>query len=423
MNTYIATKQKTQESYFVNDLIGTQVIFQGKKIGTLKDIIASETETLPMVTDFYVSRSFGSPSLLIPWQNVIAMTQKEIVVHISSVQANEGEPEEPAIRLKDQVLDKKVIDTEDRDVDVIYDVRLVRANNHLFVSDVDTSTIGLLRRIGFGWLINILKKTPQTSKMISWKYIQHLSTPLGRFRGDVKLKVLKETLSDIDPVDLADILEELDYKERITIFEHLDTQQASKTLEEIDPKSQRELISVLKKDRIVQLLSYMTAGQAADIINVLPHAEAWALLKLMEPRHVKKIKAIIDRQEEDITNYATTKFISYQPTMTVGDARREYYQAAKNKKVIMYLYIVDEAGMLTGVVDIKELLRARENKQLKDIQTNMIVSLKPKSTLKQALTLFERYDYRAIPIVDHRGKIVGVVPYRDIKKLKHRLFE
>jgi magnesium transporter len=423
MNTYIAAKQKTQESYFVNDLIGTNVIFQGKKIGMLKDIIARETETLPMVTDLYVSRSFGSPPLLIPWQNVLAMTQKEIVVRIASVKASVGEPDETSIRLKDQVLDKKVIDTEDRDVDVIYDVRLVRANSHLFVSDVDTSTIGLLRRIGFGWVVNILKKTPQAPKMISWKYIQHLSTPLGRFRGDVKLKVLKETLSDIDPVDLADILEELDYKERVTIFEHLDTQQASKTLEEIDPKSQRELISELNKERIVQLLTYMTAIQAADIVSVLPHAEARTLLKLMEPQHVKKIKAIMNRQEEDITNYATTKYISYPPTMTVGEARTGYYQAAKNKKVIMYLYIVDDTGVLTGIVDIKELLRGREKKQLKEIQTNRIISVKPKSTLKHALTLFERYDYRALPIIDHHGKIVGVVPYRDLKKLQHRFFE
>jgi magnesium transporter len=60
---------------------------------------------------------------------------------------------------------------------------------------------------------------------------------------------------------------------------------------------------------------------------------------------------------------------------------------------------------------------------LKDIENSRIVSLKPKSTLKQALALFERYDYRAIPIVDHHGKILGVVPYRDLKKLKHRFFE
>ena len=164
MNTYIATKQKPQESYFVNDLIGTKIIFHGKKIGTLRDVIATETETLPVVTHLYISRLFGSPSLLIPWKNVRAMTQEEIVVNIPSVRANEGEPDEISIKLRDQVLDKKVIDTEDRDVDVIYDIRLISVNDRLFVSDVDTSNIGLFRRFGLGWFGNILKKSPQFPK-------------------------------------------------------------------------------------------------------------------------------------------------------------------------------------------------------------------------------------------------------------------
>jgi len=423
MNTYIVDRKNTKESYFVNDLIGVKVVLYGKKIGTVKDIIAKETDTLPVVTHLLITRPFGFPSLLIPWENVRVLNEREAVIRVDDMRSYEGDPDELSIRIADQVMDKKIIDTEGRDIDVIYDVRLVRVNSHLFVSDVDTSTIGLIRRLGFGWLINVLKMTPQFPKMISWKYIQHLSTPLGRFRGDVKLKVLKETLSEINPVDLADILEELDYRERAEIFEHLDTEQASKTLEKIDPKSQRELIAALKKDRIVQLLMFMTPSQAADIISVLPHAEAWTLLKLLEPRHVKKIKAIMDREEQDIANYATTKFIKYPPSMTVGEARAEYYRAAKDKKVVMYLYVVDETGKLVRVVDIKELLRARERKQLADIGTNRIISLKPKSTMRQALQLFERYDYRAIPVIDHMDKILGVIPYRDIKKLKHRFLE
>ena len=70
----------------------------------------------------------------------------------------------------------------------------------------------------------------------------------------------------------------------------------------------------------------------------------------------------------------------------------------------------------------KRLLRGREKTKLEDIGTNRIVSLKPKSTLKQAMMLFERYDYRAIPIVDHRGKILGVVPYQGYEKITAQIF-
>jgi Mg/Co/Ni transporter MgtE len=291
------------------------------------------------------------------------------------------------------------------------------------VSAVDISRMSLLRRIGFGWLVTKLGKTPDEDHIISWKYIQPLPTPLGRFAGDVKLKILKERLEEIHPADLADILEEMDYRERAAIVSQLDTERASAAIEEIDPKSQRELMSALKQDKIVQLLAHMTASQAADILSVLPYAEGRTILKLMNPHTMKKIKSIMTRQERDILNYATSRFIKFEPTMTVADARAAYYKAAKGKKVVMYLYITDPSDKLLKIIDLKELLLARSSKLLKDIGVSTIISLSPKSSFHTALKLFERYDYRAIPILDEKGIILGVVPYRDLRNIKHRLLE
>lgn len=412
-----------QKTYLLNDLIGTKVTLHGKRIGSLADVIARENGTLPTVTHFYVSRSFGDPALLIPWGRIRAITRHEIVVDIPDTKQYEAEPEETSIKLKDQVLDKKILDTEDRDVDIVYDIRLIQVNDALYVSAVDISRVGLLRRLGLGWLGRKIGSEKDEERIISWKYIQPLPTPLGRFEGDVKLNVLKERLEDIHPADLADILEELDYRQRAAIFSQLDSERASAALEEIDPKSQRELISALKKEKIIQVITHMTASQAADLLSVLPHAEARTILKLLNPTWMKKVKSIMARQERNILGYSTRRFIKFSPDMTAGDARSAFYEAAKGKKVVMYLYVVDKNDKLLNIIDLKELLRARANKLLADIGSSLIVSLSPTSSFHSALQLFERYDYRAIPILDKEGKILGVVPYRDLKNLKHRLLE
>ncbi len=412
-----------QKTYMLNYLIGTKVLLHGKKIGVLGDVIARENEPLPVVTYFYVTRLFGSPSLLIPWDCVRAITKEEIVVDIPDTKQYEAEPSETSIKLKDHILDKKVLDTEDRDIDIVYDIRLIQINDALLVSAVDISRVGLLRRIGLGWLGRKISNPQDEDRIISWKYIQPLPTPMGRFAGDVKLNILKERLEEIHPADLADILEEMDYRERAAVISELDSEHASAALEEIDPKSQRELISALKKEKIVQLLAHMTASQAADILSVLPYAEARTILKLMGPQRVKKIGSIMTRQERDILNYATMRFIKFPPYMTVAEARTSFYEAAKGKKVVMYLYVTDENDKLLKIIDLKELLLARDTKLLKDIGVSSIVSLSPKSSFHTALKLFERYDYRAIPILDEEGKMLGVIPYRDLKNLKHRFLE
>jgi CBS domain-containing protein len=424
-------------------------VVDSKKIGKLNDIIAIETDTIPEITHFYISRSFGYPPLIIPWEKVITITNKEIAFAIDDVNQYIGEPEDYSILLKDNILDKKVIDIEGREVDVVYDIRIVYINDKLYVSDVDFSRYGFLRRVGlkkiadyiyhlafmrdaasmapdqlsiFGNIINNIANSIKDNR-ISWKYIQHLPPNLGRFKGDVTLKIMKERLAEIHPVDLADMLEMLDSKHRTLIMNELDTGHASEILEEIDPNVQRDIVSNLKKDKVVQLINKMTPAQAADILSVLPSTDAKSILNLMKKNFATKIRTILEKQEETITNYATEHVLKFMPDITVAMAFDKYQKEAKKKKVITYLYIIDEQNKLLGVIGLKEILLADENALLKDIMVSNIITLSPISTLKESSELFARYNFNAIPVIDKNNTFFGVVPYRDIMNLKHRFVE
>jgi Mg/Co/Ni transporter MgtE len=254
-------------------------------------------------------------------------------------------------------------------------------------------------------------------------YIQPLPNKLGRFKGDVKLTVLKEKLSEMHPVDIADILEELEPAQRATIFEGLDTEQASDTLEEIDPNVQRDLVIAMKKERAAQLINEMTPAQAADVLAVLPSFEREEIEVLLDKETLAKVTSIIETQEESITNLATDSILKFSPEESVGEVLNEYRKVAKDKDVIMYLYIVDDNDILLGVIDIKEMLQADDESLLKDIMTDNVISLDEESNLKEGSAMFTRYGFRAIPITNDLNKILGVITFRDMMKLKHRFVE
>ena len=75
-------------------------------------------------------------------------TNKEIIINIDDLEKYENDTKESQVLLKDHILDKKVLDMDDNEVEVVYDVKLVLKHNRLFVTDVDSSKYGLLRRIG-----------------------------------------------------------------------------------------------------------------------------------------------------------------------------------------------------------------------------------------------------------------------------------
>ena len=141
-------QKKPEEEYFLSEVIGAKVRWNGKKIGKLSDLVIVETAKIPEATHLIVSRPFGYPSLLVPMNNVLSFGRKEITIGIESVEQYEKSPPESVFLLKDHILDKKVLDIEDKEVEVVYDIRLVRRNGKIYVTDVDVSRYGLLRRIG-----------------------------------------------------------------------------------------------------------------------------------------------------------------------------------------------------------------------------------------------------------------------------------
>lgn len=211
-------------------------------------------------------------------------------------------------------------------------------------------------------------------------------------------------------IDLADILEELDNEQRVMIFSELDTSQASDTLEEIDPDVQRELVSSMKREMVVQLIDEMTPGQAADILSVLPASDAEEIILALDKDNVKKIRNILEKQEETITDYATSGYIRFPPEMTAEQAINQYASVAKGKDVIMYLYMPDWEDHLLGVIDIKELFRAEDTKKLGEIMVFDYTSPGPNRALKDARRMFDRYDFRSLPITSEEKKDAGGRP-------------
>jgi len=422
MNEQVKTTIKPEAVYFLSEITGKKVVWRDKKIGRLADLVIVDADKAAEVTHIVVERSFGYPSLLIPWANVGAMNNT-ITLNIENIESYEAKPSETMILLQDHILDKKVLDLDGNEVEVVYDIKLVLRNNKLYVSDVDASRYGLLRRIGLKGLANFIYSLASKIKTdtIPWMYIEHLPEHISSFAGDVRLKVLKEKLSEIPPVDLADMLEALDHEQRVAIFKQLDSAHASDTLEEIEPRVQRDLIPALKREKVAELLNQMTPVQVADILSILPVSDANDIMKALDEKHGQKVQIILQDKDQRNIDFATSKFIKASPETRVDEVIDNFRTIAAKKDVIMYVYVVDENDILLGVVDLRELLQANAGEKLKDIMITRVRSLNATSTLYEASEMFKHYGFRAIPLVDDAGKILGVITHRDMMNLKRLL--
>ncbi len=385
----------------------------GVKLGKLKDFVFVDDPKYAEVTTLIIGRPFGDPSLKVPWSSVVGFEADEIVVRDApdGGYAEVG-PEEDLLLLKDKLLDKKILDTEGLAVEVVYDLQLLLVENKLFMVAADVSGRARMRRMGLGRLGGGARKRGEVEDFIPWKYVQPLEA-LTPTKGFVKLTVARDRLREIHPEDVADILEELDRDQRIHVFDALDSKAAAGALEAAEPRVQREILADTNMERVAQIFAHLSAVEIAEIISVLPRSDAVEFMKTLSPDRVARVRELITQHEVSASVLATRHFLGFPGDLTVEDAFVRFRKEAPSSLVNMYIYIVDDEKRLKGVIDINELVQAPPNSKLEDFMVREVVMVAPSTSRGGLEALFKRYRFRAIPVVDDEGKLMGVVREKD----------
>ncbi|MCX6843425.1 MAG: CBS domain-containing protein [candidate division WOR-3 bacterium] len=408
--------RRSPEFFFISQLVGDKVMLDpGRVIGHLDDLEIKMGGLYPEVINLVVRRSFGRPRLAIPFSCVKTIDAARTVVNASAeTDFKEFQQEPDRVLIKDMILDKRIIDTDESEVEVVYDIHLLCADGRMHVVHVDVSKAGMLRRLHLEWLARILYGGTKDMTLLSWRYVQPLPLDIDRLKGDVKLNITREKIADIHPADLADILEELSGDERMAVFNTLDTETAADALEETEPRVQRQLIATVRYDRIVELLNTMAPAQISDILEILPRPEAESLLgSLPEPVRVK-VHNLLSQHEVKLVSVATDRILALSETATVDEALTRFRDRSRRYDVVMYVYIVNPENGLIGVVDIRELIQAKPEAVLASFMTKQLVTLGPGDSLADAAREFAQYGFRAIPMVDESGHLAGAVRQRDL---------
>lgn len=407
---------KSTRYLFLSQIIDKKVqTKKGITVGKLKDLAISDDRHYAEVTSLVVERSLGRPPWNIPWGHVIDVTAERTIIE----EPPEGKYPEikhaaDQLLLRDKVLDKRILDIEGFDVELVYDIRLLLVENKLFVIGADVGRQAFLRRLGLGRIAKSLLENRSKEDIIPWKYVQPLPADITSTKGDVKLNITREGLKDIHPADLADILEELSQEERIPIFNALDSEVAAGALEETEPRVQREILASTSTDRVAKIFEHLSPVQIADIISVLPHEDSKEFIEMLKGDVASKVHLLVNEHEVPASTLAMPCFLGFPGDITVEEAFTRFRDEARRCDVTMYIYVVDDEQHLKGVIDINELLQADPKSRLEEIMTKNAITVGSDTMRSNVEVLFRKYRFRAIPIVDGKERMIGVIREKDV---------
>ena len=398
---------------YLSSVIGRSVInSNGDRIGVLRDLIMIPGEAFPEVSHIVI-KSRGGIKIL-PWSEVTLFTHVLIStvsvnpVGLTSYLSGEGD-----ILVKRDLLDKQIVDVDGAKVVRVNDIKLGKLNHKLCIFSVDIGFRGLLRRLGyenFGDRIARAIKRDIPNAEISWEYVQ----PLEANSSKLALKIARDQMNEMHPADLADIIENIPIQSIRTVLDSIDAETTGETIYELESDLRNLVINQLDNEQITDILEEMEPDEAADVLSDLPEQKAQELLDMMDQEDAEDIQELLEHEEYSAGGLMNPEYLRLTTDITVGRALEILKECADEVETIFYGYVVTEDDRLEGVVSLKGLIMNPPETLITDIMEENVKSVHIDAELGDMLETLAKYDLIAIPVLDSKNKMAGIVTVDDV---------
>lgn len=231
---------------------------------------------------------------------------------------------------------------------------------------------------------------------------------------------LREALHLVHPADIAEILSSLDASLAAIGFRFLQRDDAAAAFAYMPPEVQETLIDKLGDEHAASVVEAMSPDDRARLVDELPEACATRIVASLSPETRKSTQAILGYPPRSVGRLMTPDYVRLRPDWTVSRALEHIRKYGKDAETINVVYVVDNDGRLVDDMRLRQLLLAEPTSIIEGLMNRSFVTLRADQPQEEAVALMARYDRTALPVVDSRGLLIGIVTSDDVADVAQR---
>ncbi|MFI5254330.1 MAG: magnesium transporter MgtE N-terminal domain-containing protein [Candidatus Limnocylindrales bacterium] len=397
--------------FYLSQVIGRPVLDRhGEPIGKVADLIVAIGDRYPPVTGLVVKTD--RRKIFLPWADVARFGADGAQLGTPTIEIDKFVQRPNELLLSADLQDKQIVDIDGRKVVRVNDLRLDEIEGKLHLVAVDVGAAGLLRRLGVEGGFRVVARNlrlPLPERYIDWEDVDPVETSIA----SIRLRVPHEGLRELHPVDLATIIDQLAPRDRAGVLAALDDEAAADAIEEMEPETQVEVLEDLEPGRAADILEEMSPDDAADLIADLSEAARHEIMPLMERDEALEVEELLGYDEDSAGGIMTTEFVAIPDDLTADQAIARLRELEPDAETIYYVYVIDAAGHLTGVLSLRDLIVARPDMLVREFMFTEPVAVEVDADQDGVAQVVARYNLLAVPVVDREGRLVGIVTVDD----------
>lgn len=214
-------------------------------------------------------------------------------------------------------------------------------------------------------------------------------------------------IDHFDPAEILRILTALRPEQVATVVEHWEYIDQYRLLHHLEPSVGRAVLEQMSTDAVVDLFGAIHPRQEQQLFDLLPE------------EYAPTIRSLRNYDENTAGGRMTIDYVSVREAMTVAQVLGHIRKVGHEAETIAYIYVVDAAGRLVGVVSLRELLFAQPEERIAAVMSTSPVSVPATMDQEEVARVVSQYDLVAIPVVSPQMKLVGIITVDDLVDVIH----
>jgi magnesium transporter len=221
-------------------------------------------------------------------------------------------------------------------------------------------------------------------------------------------------LEDIPAADGARVLGDLPTGEAADVAEALDPHTAADILSEMEPTDAARVVADMERPEASVVLSAMDPDDRVDVLGELDQEDRDRLVDDLPADDANEVRRLEIHPADTAGGLMTTDVTALREDLSVQQAIEQLRKLRERHEQMFYSYVIDARRHLVGVLSMRDLIFAAPERRVADIMICNVHALPANLDQEEVARSFKKFNYLAMPVVDDRGRLLGIVTVDDV---------
>lgn len=228
-------------------------------------------------------------------------------------------------------------------------------------------------------------------------------------------QTIEHYLDSLDPAELLHAVFSLNADNQRDLLSRLDPEKAASLIEDLPDTHVADLIEEMPVRDAAPIVEELASDHRVDVLAELDAEDAEAIIAELDDEEASEVRELISYPAEQAGGLMMTEFAAYPMAATVRDVVADLTADDVDYEflTVHYIYVVVKKKKLKGVVRLRDLVFADPDQTIGNVATAAL-TVAPDTPLDDLEEFFDEHDIAAVPVVDERGMILGIVRRRAV---------